>query len=242
MDSQDTVDYRHDCNLHTLAGAKTALPYLIGDHTPRHLLDVGCGTGTWLRAALDLGVERVRGIDGVRVAREGLHVDDSLITQCDFRDDWHVDGDYDLVLCLEVAEHLEEAHARRFIRNLTHCGDRIIFSAANPWQLGQHHVNCQWPRYWQGLFNQCGFVCHDTLRWKIWDINGIEPWYRQNVFCAIRDESASGSETRISSVMHPDCLLTTCRAWRSSNSSLAEVIVRRVDRTLRKCFGLRCYE
>jgi len=42
-------------SLHTLQGAAAALSAIFGSGAPKSLLDVGCGTGTWLRAAMDLG-------------------------------------------------------------------------------------------------------------------------------------------------------------------------------------------
>lgn len=219
-----------------------ALPLLLGEPRPRSLLDVGCGTGTWLRAAHDMGIERVQGIDGVKLASDDLHVDDSLIRQCDFRGDWKINECYDVLLCLEVAEHLEEQHAFDFVKKLTSCSDRIIFSAASPWQLGQHHVNCQWPAYWQDLFNQCGFACQDRLRWKIWDTKEIERWYRQNMFMAERDERGAGNESRLPGVVHPDCMLPACRVWHSRQQSLLEAAASWVDRGLRKCLGMKSYE
>jgi len=236
------IAYEQARNQHTLEGALVALPPLLDGLQVESLLDVGCGTGTWLRAALDMGIERVQGIDGVKLESADLHVDESLIRHCDFREAWNINERYDVVLCLEVAEHLEAQHAFAFVQKLTVCSDRIIFSAANPWQLGQHHVNCQWPAYWQGLFNQCGFACRDSLRWKIWDVAEIEPWYRQNVFLAERDECGASHEPRIPGVVHPDSMLTACRAWRSSQQSLVEAMARGVDRGIRKCLGVKCYE
>ena len=92
---------------------------------------------------------------------------------------------FDLVLCLEVAEHLEPASAATIIDTLTAHGDRILFSAAAPGQPGMHHVNCQWPDYWQRLFNARGFACDGAVRWEIWRNGRIEPWYRQNLMMAV---------------------------------------------------------
>ena len=110
---------------------------------------------------------------------------------------------FDVVLCLEVAEHLPEASAEALISSIVAHADEILFSAAIPGQPGQHHVNCQWPTYWQSRFNAHGFSCDDAPRWEIWDDDRVEPWYRQNLFRATRNPSLAGREPRIKAVVHP---------------------------------------
>lgn len=48
---------------------------------------------------------------------------------------------FDLVLCLEVAEHLPASAADTLVRSLTGLGNVIAFSAAIPFQGGANHVN-----------------------------------------------------------------------------------------------------
>ena len=111
---------------------------------------------------------------------------------------------FDLAICLEVAEHLPVSAASGLIATLAAHSDAILFSAAPPGQTGQNHINCQWPRYWQDLFNVHGYICDDSFRWQIWDVSEIEPWYRQNMFIATRSELTAGTEQRIRAVIHPD--------------------------------------
>ncbi len=192
-------------NKHTLTGATAALKVLLNfKHQVGSLLDVGCGPGSWLRAAIDLGVPEVQGIEGRIPAKELLFCDEKHIQSVNLTSDWALSRKFDVVLCLEVAEHLPEESARSLIQKLCMHADDVIFSAALPGQPGQHHINCQWPVYWQQLFNREGFVCIDDLRWKIWEEDGVEPWYRQNVFRAVKNVSLAGSESRIPSVIHPE--------------------------------------
>jgi SAM-dependent methyltransferase len=236
------IDYRHKLNRHGAQGPLVALPILLDGIRADSLLDVGCGTGTWLRAALDMGVERVRGIDGVALPASDLHVDPALIHVRDLSQDWKAEQRYDVALCLEVAEHLDESAAQPLIRKLTEHSDRVVFSAAPPWQGGQHHVNRQWPPYWQDLFNRHGFACYDRLRWKIWERREIEPWYRQNVFLAEKNEKEAGSEPRIPSVVHPDIMRSACEYWRRSRQSLPEVLAERLNRAVRRILGRQPHE
>lgn len=204
--SHSLVDYRHDANQHSLDGARTALPLALCGTTPSSLLDVGCGRGTWLRSAIDLGIADVLGLDGADIPSDQLLFPPNLFRRQDLTAPWSLGRKFDVVLCLEVAEHIPESFSKTFVNNLTEHGDTVVFSAACPGQVGQHHVNLQWPAYWQRLFNNCGFVCDDRVRWEMWDIKEIEPWYRQNMFVARKTPSIAGSEPRICSVLHPQLL------------------------------------
>jgi hypothetical protein len=128
----------------------------------------------------------------------------------DLRDAWSLGRRFHVALCLEVAEHLEESDGERLISALTAHADTIVFSAAAPGQPGQHHVNCQWPEYWQRLFDERGYVCDDSIRWTMWHDPLIEPWYRQNCMICKRDAALAGSEPRIRPVVHPDMLACMC--------------------------------
>lgn len=198
------IDYDHAQNMHTQRGPAAALPVIFGSAIPKSILDVGCGTGTWLKAALNLGITDVYGIDGVEIPPEQLLFDNRLFKRCDLTTNVNLGRRFDLALCLEVAEHLDEEFASVLVQTLVNHADQIVFSGACPGQPGQHHVNCQWPSYWQRVFNQRGYVCDDNLRWKIWDDIRIEPWYRQNLFAAKKDPKFAGAEPRIKSVLHPD--------------------------------------
>lgn len=206
------IDYDHDRNLHTAEGPRHAFQRIFCDGLPASLLDVGCGTGTWLKAALDSGVTDVIGVDGIAVPEDAFLVPRKFFSQQDFSRPWNLGRRFDVALCLEVAEHLDEAHAGTLLDALTAHADRIVFSAACPGQPGQHHVNCQWPHWWQQRFNDRGYTCHDTVRWGIWNETDIEPWYRQNIFEARRDDAQAGMEPRIPSVIHPAFVVDV--AWR----------------------------
>lgn len=200
------IDYDHSKNPHTLAGAQAALSTIFANEKPMSLLDVGCGTGTWLKAAMESGVSDVMGIDGVEAPKERLQVPREMIRYHDLSLPWNLERRFDAVLCLEVAEHLDASSATTLIDALVSHGERIYFSAACPGQLGQHHVNCQWPAYWQRLFNNRGYICEDSLRWLIWDDERIEPWYRQNLLLARHAPRDAGLEPRIRGVVHPEIL------------------------------------
>lgn len=200
------IDYTHTRHRHTLDGPRLALPVMLEMTRAKSVLDVGCGTGTWLKAAQESGIADVFGVDGIAIAPEKFLVAKTLFRQQDLTQAWNLDRRFEVVLCLEVAEHLDAQFAGNLIEALTRHGDTVIFGAACPGQSGQHHVNCQWPGYWQKLFNERGYACADEVRWRIWQDERIEAWYRQNMFIARRDPVGAGHEPRIPPVVHPGIL------------------------------------
>ena len=218
------VDYDHCQNrpFHTLEGALRAIRTLFPDGAPQSVLDVGCGTGTWLRACLELGSKEVVGLDGSDLPATDLLVAKEIVICADLNRPFDLGRRFDMVLCLETVEHLDPESARTIVGALCAHGDRILFSAAVPGQSGTHHVNCRWPSYWQQLFNVFGYACDDAVRWAIWDDAAIEPWYRQNLMIAARDEKRAGAEPRISSVLHPDILPYMAPALLAQNKSAIE--------------------
>ena len=75
-------------------------------------MDVGCGTGAWLRAFAERVDDlEVKGIDGDYVDRSKLLFDQNRFVAADLTRMGRIDGRYDLALCLEVAEHLPSRSA-----------------------------------------------------------------------------------------------------------------------------------
>src|SRR5262249_12986364 len=192
--SRPIINYDHALNKHTLTGARASLPYIFERRCPKSLLDVGCGVGTWVRAAIEYGVSEVWGIDGIQLSDEALLFPAAFFRQQDLTQAWDLSRKFDIALCLEVGEHLAPEAAASLVRCLTAHSDVVAFSGACPGQIGQHHVNCQWPEYWQRLFNAEGYACYDSIRWQIWSIEAIEPWYRQNIFVACRAPNEAGHQ------------------------------------------------
>lgn len=156
----------------------------------RSVLDVGCGVGTWLAEVTRLGVQDIVGLDGAYVDRAKLEVPDGFFVPVDLTTSTDLGRTFDLVMSLEVAEHLPEEAAPEFVQTMARHGDVILFSAAPPGQGGTHHVNERWLSYWLDHFTAYGFQSFDVLRPIIWSAETIEPWYRQNVVLLARGAAA----------------------------------------------------
>lgn len=143
------------------------------------VLDVGCGEG-WLTGAL-----RRHDLDALGVDGDPLDGVDQVI---DFEDDLPDLGKFDLVTCLEVAEHVDHTQAARFVQWLCGHADVVLFSAAVPGQGGDGHVNERPAPYWADLFTREGYTGSGELRWRLWDDDRVEWWYRQNMLLFWRSE------------------------------------------------------
>lgn len=194
--------YDHEKNLHTVEGASAVLEYIVEMVRDKSVLDVGAGTGSWMRAAMLAGASDVTGVDGVPADDRHIEVDPDQILTADLEQPLELGRKFELAFCVEVAEHLHKAAAPVLVESICRHSDAIIFSAACPGQSGQGHINCQWPAYWQRLFSKNGFVCDDRLRFRIWNDSRIEPWYRQNLFIARKGQTAD--EREILNLIHPE--------------------------------------
>jgi hypothetical protein len=99
-----------------------------------------------------------------------------------------MDGKFDLVLSLDVAEHIPPQCAETFVNSLINLGPIIVFSAAIPFQGGVNHVNEQWPEYWAKKFQERGYIAIDCIRKKIWKSEKVEWWYAQNILVFARND------------------------------------------------------
>lgn len=148
--------------------------------SPSSVLDVGCGRGVWLAAWKRRGVPEVLGLDGDYVDPASRRVAPEEFRVADLAQPFQLGRRFDLVQCLEVAEHLPAASADGLVASLVCHGEVVLFSAAPPGQGGEHHVNERPLGFWAARFAAHGFDAYDCVRPAIRDVPEIEPWYRYN--------------------------------------------------------------
>lgn len=161
--------------------AQQVIPMVLELVHPKSVVDVGCGVGAWLSVFKEYGVDDIYGIDGDYVDRNMLEIPEQCFFPSDLSKAIRLNRQFDLVVSLEVAEHLPNDCAETFVDSLTKLGPVILFSAAIPHQGGMHHVNEQWPEYWAEHFQAKDYAVIDCIRKKIWTNNEVDYYYAQNI-------------------------------------------------------------
>lgn len=126
------------------------------------VLDIGCGAGYIIEAIHSMhpsiGVKAVEGVSGCIGV---MHADiRKSLTILDVSKPFYLGNKYDLVICLEVGEHLAPEASDTLINNIfnhVHPTRYVYFSAATPGQGGHMHLNEQPHSYWISKFNARGF-------------------------------------------------------------------------------------
>ena len=95
----------------SLRSARRVLPILRDLVAPRSIVDVGCGTGSWLAVARELGVADVVGVDGPYVDTKALRIPGEVFRAVESAASVPLGRTFDVALSLEVAEHLPETGA-----------------------------------------------------------------------------------------------------------------------------------
>jgi SAM-dependent methyltransferase len=172
------------------SSAEAILPPILEAVQPGSVVDVGCGTGTWLSAVLSAGVTDVLGLDGEWVQPDSLGIPAERFQTVDLRQPISIDRGFDLALCLETGEHLPIERSAGLVSDLVGLAPVVLFSAAVPGQGGTDHINEQWPDFWADLFAAHGYECVDAIRWRHWADEYVEFWYVQNAFLYVAGDRA----------------------------------------------------
>lgn len=133
-----------------------AIDWAIDEFNVKSMLDVGCGPGGMVEAAVRSGLE-AHGIDGDAKIAATKWFNKDLFTLHDFQDGpAPVAKKYDLCWSVEFVEHVYEKYIPNYVQAFQQC--RVLFMThATPGQGGYHHVNEKPEEYWLDQIGKYGF-------------------------------------------------------------------------------------
>jgi len=180
----DVINYTH-LHYEELPFAKRLTKWIADNLHPTKLLDIGCGPGTYVNCFQDLGVNAIGYDSDTRV-----NGSPNLICQSLF----DVKDTGDVVLCMEVAEHIDSSSNQQIVEAMTSFlepGGILIWTAASPGQGGVGHINCQTKNYWDNLFSSTGLTREFNIENTLLEYikNGYHMgWFTQNLLIYKKDD------------------------------------------------------
>lgn len=188
--------------------ARAVVPRVIERLRPATVVDVGCGSGAWLKVFRELGVTDVVGVDGPYVAPESLRIASTEFVGVDLSEPFRLDRVFDLAISLEAAHYVSEERAAGLVESICSLAPAVLFGAAVPHQPGGPGRNRQWPSWWASLFAARGFRAEDWLRPLVWEDGSVDWWYAQNTILYLRD---TGTSEPVRPLVHPGLLEEVAR-------------------------------
>lgn len=138
---------------------RSAAEYIKKEYHPQTVLDAGCAMGLLVAALRDLGVEAY-GVDlseyAISRVREDIRPYCAVGSLADPLPN-SLPRRYDLVVSIEVLEHMPEEDGKKSIANLCTMSDQILFSSVPDDTTDPTHINLHETPYWCGLFAKQGF-------------------------------------------------------------------------------------
>lgn len=189
---------------------------IVEDIRPRSVLDAGCAMGFLVEALRDRGVEAY-GLDVSEYALGQVREDIRLYCRRASVTE-PLDRDYDLIVSIEVLEHLPAAEAEAAIDNLCEHAGEILFSSTPSDFSEPTHVNVRPTSYWVGQFARRGFLADAA-----YDASYITAWarlFRSDGFSAA--SALEAYEQRLSSLVEEAGALRKQVAWRRDALSALE--------------------
>jgi len=167
------IDYNHlDAEERPFAERLTS--WIKENLKPTHVLDLGCGPGTYVDCFTERGIDCIGYDTDVRV--EGK---ENLLCKSLF----DVEHTAPVVLCMEVAEHIDASENQRIADAMSkslESNGLLIWTAAKPGQGGVGHINCQTKDFWELLLDGVGLVREPEIESQL--ISFIEGGYHMGWF------------------------------------------------------------
>ena len=153
------------------AFAKLIIPALNDFCSIGSVLEMGCGAGGFLKFCTE-NEKNIKGIEINEKALKSLVIPYESVFSLDISKPLDIEL-FDVVVSLEVIEHIDSAYEDTVIDNIVNSSNKyIIFSGARVGQPGDGHINCRNQDYWIEKF---------TKRTGVYLMQGLSRLLRGNV-------------------------------------------------------------
>ena len=150
--------------------------------SPSYVIDIGCGSGQILYHLKNKFQIEVKGFEGSKCAsvfwmdevKDSIEIADCSVNLPD------PSKKADVVICLEVAEHIPTEGSDALVENITkYSSNHVVFSAAPPGQGGKNksHINEQPWKFWKTKFKAHNFSLNEKLN------NAFHVLINQRIMC-----------------------------------------------------------
>lgn len=137
--------------------------------SPQSVIDIGCANGLHMKHFMEKGCN-VMGIEGsshfAKHIQENAWYADYLIH--DIRKPFDLGRKYDLAICIEVLEHLEEKYADIAVKNICNHAHSFLITASDI-PKPKMHINAQKKKYWVQKFESIArikYMHEETLNFQ----------------------------------------------------------------------------
>lgn len=145
------------------------------------ICDLGCGPGAFL--SMLQNEKDVCGVDFSVGVQQKLDIDRSKYVDADLTKPLPFKRKYDIVMSLEVWEHLHPEFEGQYLDNVDSLSpDHVIISCAHPGQWGRHHYSPKTADEVVATMTARGYVLDDALTEKFRKIRCLATFYRKNTF------------------------------------------------------------
>ncbi|WP_431236977.1 glycosyltransferase family 2 protein [Mycolicibacterium aichiense] len=169
--------------------------YLAERHQPGSVLDIGCGSGAYLKYFASRGSERIHGLD--RPGETFRYLERGEFSEAGLAEPGEFSETFDLVICTEAIDGIPAHSQAAVIDNIVrHARHRIVFSAGRPGESNDPDAHLRPIAEWLELFKAAGWE-PDLFESLAMRSLSTFPWFHGNLVVLAPGPETAGARQRL---------------------------------------------